>query len=214
MAELMNLLTAARPSATKPRRLRAVFAADVVDFAGHVSASETRTLANLLDTRRIARKALDAHGGWLFGMPGDGIFALFESAVEAVRCAVDTQAGMAAIAGPNALQLRIGIHMGEVLFQDDQPFGEALVIAARLESLAQPGGILVSGAVFDAVSQRSGASFDYCGSRRLKHIPRPVVTYSVRRSGEAPGRWRPNRQVVRIGQVTLGSAGSRKPHET
>jgi class 3 adenylate cyclase len=161
------------------RRLRAVLAADVENFGGHVSVNETITLDALLVTRRIAREELAIHGGWLFGMPGDGIFALFESAVSAVQCAMETQARLAAIPQLDMIKLRVGIHLGEVLFQDDLPFGEPLVIAARLESLAEPGGILVSAAVMEAVAPRISVFFLERGVFSLKHSPRRVTTYSV-----------------------------------
>ena len=149
---------APQPSGKRVRRLRAVFAADMANFGGLVSVDETNTLDALWATRRIAREELAAHGGWLFGMPGDGLFALFESAVDAVRCALETQARLAAMTKFDAVRLRIGIHLGDVLFQDDLPFGETLVIAARLESLADPGGILVSAAVMEAVAPRISAT--------------------------------------------------------
>jgi class 3 adenylate cyclase len=164
---------------TRRRRLRAVYAADVANFAGYVSADETRTLEDLWQVRRIANEALQANGGWLFGMPGDGIFALFESAVDAVRCALVTQHRLASAADVK-LRLRIGIHLGEVLFKEDQPFGESLVVAARLESLAEPGGILVSSAVVDAVAPRIPATFEKCGLQHLKHLPRCVATFRVK----------------------------------
>ena len=103
-------------------------------------------------------------------MPGDGIFALFESAVDAVSCALDTQRRLAAAPKLNSMRLRIGVHLGDVLFQEELPFGEALVIAARLESLADPGGILVSAAVMEAVAPRISAAFCERGVFSLKHI--------------------------------------------
>ncbi|WP_181708246.1 adenylate/guanylate cyclase domain-containing protein [Chthonobacter rhizosphaerae] len=154
-------------------------AADVANFGGLVSVDETSTLEALWVTRRIAREELAIHGGWLFGLPGDGIFALFESAVDAVRCALETQARLAAAPGLDALRLRVGVHLGEVLFQDDLPFGEALVIASRLESLADPGGILVSAAVMEAVAPRISADFTERGVVGLKHSPRRVAIFSV-----------------------------------
>jgi class 3 adenylate cyclase len=166
-------------SVKRRRRLRAVFAADVANFSGLVSVDETNTMDALWATRRIAREELDSHGGWLFGMPGDGIFALFESAVDAVSCALDTQRRLTATPKLNSLRLRIGVHLGDVLFQEELPFGEALVIAARLESLADPGGILVSAAVMEAVAPRISAAFCERGVFSLKHIPRRVTTFSV-----------------------------------
>jgi class 3 adenylate cyclase len=170
---------APQPAGKRVRRLRAVFAADMANFGGLVSVDETNTLDALWETRRIAREELAAYGGWLFGMPGDGLFALFESAVDAVRCALETQARLAAMTKFDAVRLRIGIHLGDVLFQDDLPFGETLVIAARLESLADPGGILVSAAVMEAVAPRISATFGERGVFDLKHSPRRITTYSV-----------------------------------
>jgi class 3 adenylate cyclase len=161
------------------RRLRAVFAADVANFGGLVSVDETRTLDALWIVRRVALEELEAQGGWLFGLPGDGIFALFESAVAAVRCALNIQARLATMPKLSALRMRIGVHLGEVLFQDNQPFGESLVIAARLESLAEPGGILVSASVMEAVAPRISATFSEMGVRSLKHSPRRIATFSV-----------------------------------
>jgi class 3 adenylate cyclase len=170
---------AAGPSGERRRRLRAVFAADVANFGGLVSVDETNTLDALWTTRRIAQEELAQHSGWLFGMPGDGIFALFESAVDAVRCALSTQTRLAGMPSLNTMRLRIGVHLGEVLFHDNVPFGEALVIAARLESLADPGGILVSTAVMEAVAPRISAAFRERGVLSLKHSPRRVEAFSV-----------------------------------
>jgi class 3 adenylate cyclase len=170
---------APEPGGERRRRLRAVLAADVANFSGLMSVDETNTVDALSVTRRIAREELDVHGGWLFGLPGDGIFALFESAVDAVRCALETQQRLKAMPKLSSIRLRVGVHLGEVVFQDGLPFGEALVIAARLESHADPGGILVSSAVMDAVAPRIAANFRECGVFNLKHSPRRITTYSV-----------------------------------
>jgi hypothetical protein len=173
----------------------------VVNYGGLIAADETRTIDELQRTRRIACDALHANGGWLFGMPGDGIFALFESAIDAVRCALVTQARLAATSASSKMQLRIGVHLGEVLFQDDQPFGEALVIAARLESLADPGGILVSEAVMQTVASRVAATFEPCGIRSLKHIPRRIATFSVKATAS----------FVDVQPVSISSQASNAP---
>jgi class 3 adenylate cyclase len=170
-----------RASGANPsrRRLRAIFAADVANFGGMVSIDETNTIDALQVVRQVAIAELARFGGWLFGMPGDGVFALFESSVDAVGCALSTQARLTASPMLSGLKLRIGIHLGEVLFRDELPFGEALVIAARLESLAEPGGILVSAAVMDAVAPHIAATFVEGGVRTLKHSPRRVATFRV-----------------------------------
>jgi len=165
--------------AMRRRRLRAVFAADVANFGGMVSIEETRTLDSVWFVRRVATEELATHGGWLFGLPGDGIFALFESTVDAVRCALQIQARLRDQPKIHALKLRIGVHLGEVLFQDELPFGETLVIASRLESLAEPGGILVSAAVLDAVASHIAAIFSESGVPRLKHSARRIETFTV-----------------------------------
>jgi class 3 adenylate cyclase len=169
------------PPATghKRRRLRAVLAADIANFTGLVSISETNTVDALSIARAIARDELAKHSGWLFGMPGDGIFALFESAVDAVSCALDIQTRAAEVQTLKTMRFRIGVHLGEVLFQDDLPFGEALVIAARLESVADPGGILVSEAVMEAVAPRISASFQEKGAFSPKNSPRRIRAFSV-----------------------------------
>jgi class 3 adenylate cyclase len=162
------------------RSLRAVFAADITGFSGVMSANETGAIGTLNEIRAIAIQQLQAHDGWLFGMPGDGIFALFESAVNAVRCALETQHQLALRGETQDMRLRIGVHLGDVLFEKDLPYGEALTIAARLEDLADPGGILISGAVMDAVSARISATFEERGVPRLKNIPRRIVTFAVK----------------------------------
>ena len=168
-----------QPTTQRKRRLRAVFAADVANYSGLISVDETRTLDSLLEARRTATAELAAHGGWLFGLPGDGIFALFESAVDAVHCALVTQTRLSTMRALGGLKLRIGVHLGEVLFRDDLPFGETLIISARLESLAEPGGILISSVVMDAVAPRISATFQDRGVQSLKHSPRSIATFSV-----------------------------------
>lgn len=167
------------PDGAQRRYLRAVFAADIANFSGSVSVNETNAVSHLCETRKVACEELDSYGGWLFGMPGDGIFALFESAIDAVMCALKTQIRLAQHPSLEGTQLRIGVHLGEVLFVNDLPFGEVLAVAARLESLADPGGILVSAAVVDTVSARISATFEERGVPRLKNIPRRIVTFSV-----------------------------------
>jgi hypothetical protein len=144
-----------------------------------VAIEETKTLDALWFTRQLASEELACHGGWLFGLPGDGVFALFESAVDAVRCALRVQARLAESPKLHALKLRIGLHLGDVLFHDELPYGEVLVIASRLESLAEPGGILVSASVMDAVASHVMATFSESGVAKLKNTPRHIETFRV-----------------------------------
>ncbi|MDX2287824.1 MAG: adenylate/guanylate cyclase domain-containing protein [Hyphomicrobiaceae bacterium] len=171
--------TPERPGGTRKRRLRAAFSADVANFSGRVSVSETRAFGHLTDVLKIGREELDRYEGHLIGMPGDGLFALFESAVDAVQCALAVQTRLAAHANLGGMRLRIGIHLGDVLFDGDLPFGETLNIAARLQALADPGGTLVSGAIVDAVSARVSATFEDRGVPQLKNIPRRIATFAL-----------------------------------
>lgn len=168
-----------QPEGTLRRRLRAAFSADVANFSGNVSVSETGAFGNLQTVLRVARQQLDRYDGVVISMPGDGLFGLFESAVCAVQCALAIQEQLAADAAHGGMRLRIGIHLGDVLFKGDVPFGETLNIAARLQSLADPGGTLVSGAIVDAVSARISATFEARGVPMLKNIPRRIATYAI-----------------------------------
>lgn len=169
-----------RPASQRRRSLRAVFAADIAGFSGRMSLNETNTVNALSEIRVVGRRELDKYDGWLFGMPGDGLFATFESAVNAVQCALEMQLDLNNRPHLKETPLRIGIHLGEVIIEDDLPYGETLNIAARLESLADPGGILVSGTVMDAVSARVSATFEDRGVPILKNIPRRIPTFAVK----------------------------------
>lgn len=162
------------------RGLRAVFAADMQGFGRQVSLDESGTLTNIVALRTLATSLLERHGGDLFGLPGDGIFATFASSTEAVACALSLQgvlADNAAEAGEAPLPLRIGVHVGDVLYRDGQPFGEALAIAARLESLAEPGGVLVSQPVVDTVALRLPVRFEAAGAPALKNMSRRLPLF-------------------------------------
>lgn len=165
---------------TTRRGLRAVFAADITGFSGMMAVDEAGAISAFNEIRAIVTQQLKAHEGWLFGRPGDGVCALFESAANAVQCALETQQQLA-LRAPEVrdMRMRIGIHLGDVIFEKDLPYGETLTIASQLEDLADPGGILVSGAVMDAVSARISATFEERGVPRLKNITRRIVTFAV-----------------------------------
>ncbi|MGI9411083.1 MAG: adenylate/guanylate cyclase domain-containing protein [Hyphomicrobiaceae bacterium] len=184
------------------RALRAVFAADVAGFSGHVSVDETAAFQSFGALREIALEQLKAHDGWLFGMPGDGIFALFESAIDAVKCGLAMQAEISQCSETSGMKLRVGVHLGEVRFDNDLPFGETLAIAARLESLAEPGSMLVSASVVDAVAARVSAIFEPRGTPRLKNIPRQIATFAVVSRDAAAARKRPADGEVDLDRTT------------
>jgi class 3 adenylate cyclase len=160
--------------------LRAIFAADIAGFTGVMAVNEAGAIRAFNEIRGVVTQQVQAHDGWFFTVPGDGMFALFESAVNAVRCALQMQQQLdLRPTEVKDMRLRIGVHLGEVLFEKDSPQGEAVTIAARLEDLADPGEILVSAAVMDVVSARISATFEDRGVQRLKDIPRRIMTYAV-----------------------------------
>jgi adenylate cyclase len=157
------------------RRLAAILVADVVGFSRLVGTDESGTLARLAALRRDVTDPLIAgHGGRLFKQTGDGFLVEFASAVQAVTCA---RAIQDKAEGP--LSLRIGLHVGDVVVQGDDLLGDGVNIAARLESIAEPGGIALSRQVHDQVRDRIDAAFEDKGEMALKNIARPVHVFAL-----------------------------------
>ena len=145
------------------RRLAAILAADVVGYSRLMGQNEERTLADLKSARRtLVDPAIAAHRGRIVKTTGDGLLVEFASAVDAVRCAIEVQASMARRNGdlPREIRLdyRVGIHVGDIIVDDDDIFGDGVNIAARLEALAEPGGICVSRVVRDPRSLEASAA--------------------------------------------------------
>jgi class 3 adenylate cyclase len=167
------------------RKLAAILAADIVGYSRLMAADEEGTLSRLKAARReLIDPKIKEHRGRIIKTTGDGMLAEFASVVDAVRCAVDFQRGMAARNAdiPAALRIdfRIGINIGDVIVDGDDIYGDGVNIAARLESIADPGGIRVSATVRDHVMDKLGFAFDDLGEQRVKNIPRPVRVYRVR----------------------------------
>ncbi|MFW5832819.1 MAG: adenylate/guanylate cyclase domain-containing protein [Pseudomonadota bacterium] len=162
------------------RRLAAILAADVVGYSRLVEIDEADALDRL---RRLRAAVLDPaiarHRGRVVKVLGDGVLAEFGSAVGAMRCALEVQTGLAA--DPSALRLRIGVNVGDVVVEGDDLLGDGINVAARLETLAEPGGIALSAAVHEHVVGRIDAVFEDAGNCALKNIDRPVHVW----------RWRP-----------------------
>ena len=166
------------------RRLAAILAADVVGYSRLVSADETDALSRLSALRRdIIEPNITRHSGRLFKIMGDGFLAEFASAVQAVTYAIAIQKQVEQAAAPlednKKMILRIGIHVGDVMVEDDDLLGDGVNIAARLESIATPGGVSVSRAVHDQVRDRIDVAFDDKGEIALKNIARPVQVFAL-----------------------------------
>ena len=155
------------------RRLAAIFAADVVGYSKLMAEDEAGTLSALKAHRRdLFDPETAKHGGRIVKLMGDGVLAEFPSVVEAVECAVAIQTVMAGSDGKIAL--RIGINLGDVIIDGNDIYGDGVNVAARLEALAESGGICISGQVFDAVESKVDLAFDDLGPQQLKNIARPV----------------------------------------
>lgn len=176
------------PSRRVERRLAAILAADVAGYSRLVSADEEGTLRQFAaHLREVIEPAVDEHGGRVFKTTGDGLLVEFASAVSALRCALAIQEGVAERNRPVLpdirLEFRVGIHTADVVIEAGDIFGDGVNVAARLEAMADPGGICVSARVQEDTHGRIEVSFEDLGEQRLKNIPRPVRAYRVRLQG-------------------------------
>jgi TolB-like protein/class 3 adenylate cyclase len=166
------------------RRLAAILAADVAGYSRLVGLDEEGTLGQFKNHRvNLIEPKITEHRGRIVRTTGDGILAEFASAVDAVRCAVDIQLSMASanlnVAATKRVEFRIGIHVGDIISDDGDIFGDGVNIAARLEALSDPGGICVSSRVQEDVEGRIDVVFKDGGEQQLKNIARPVRIYKI-----------------------------------
>jgi len=172
------------------RRLAAILAADVVGYSRLMEVDEAGTLARLKTIRlELIDPAISKCKGRIIKTTGDGMLVEFQSVTEAVRCAVDFQQRMARrnrdMPAARILLYRIGINLGDVIAEGDDIFGDGVNVAARLESLAEPGGICVSAAVRDQVADRIEVGYEDLGDQQVKNISRPIHVFKVLLDGEA-----------------------------
>jgi adenylate cyclase len=182
------------------RRLSAILAADVVGYSRLMGANEVGTLTNLKSHRaELIDPTIAEHQGRIVKLTGDGMLIEFPSVVNAVECAVEIQREMpvrnASIMEDRRIEFRIGINLGDVIVDDDDIFGDGVNVAARLESVAKPGGIAVSQSVRDNVGNRLDLMFEDIGDQQLKNIEFPVRVYNVI-LGDAPSRSQNAAQAV------------------
>ena len=166
------------------RRLAAVLAADVAGYSRLMGTDEVGTLSALKAVRgELVDPEVAAHKGRIVKTTGDGMLVEFPSVVEAVACAAAVQGGMAernaGIPEGQRIVLRIGVNLGEVIVEDGDIHGDGVNVAARLEGIAEPGEICISGTVRDHIGDRLGLAFEDMGDQNFKNIARPVRTYSV-----------------------------------
>ncbi len=170
------------------RRLAAILAADVVGYSRLLAADEAGTLSAMRAHRReLWDPTTAAHGGRVVGTAGDSLLIEFQSAVAAIESALAVQRGMATrnddVAEERRIRLRVGVNLGEVVVEDGDIFGDGVNIAARLEALAEPGGICLSGDVWRQVRGKLEATFVDLGPQRVKNVPEPVHVYAIELEG-------------------------------
>jgi adenylate cyclase len=177
------------------RRLAAILVADVVGYSRLMEKNEEGTLARLKTLRReVVDPAIDSHRGRLVKLTGDGALVEFASAVDAVRSAVAIQQSIAAREQneppDHRISFRIGVNLGDILVEGDDVYGDGVNISARLEGLADPGGVVISGNVYDEVARRLPVGFEDMGELRVKNIDRPIRAWRVLPEGAAasPGQ--------------------------
>lgn len=157
------------------RRLAAILAADVVDYTRLMGEDEVRTLSALNKTREeLFQPTVSGRNGRIIKRLGDGWIVEFPTVSDAVACAIDVQDGLA---GNELIKLRIGIHIGDVTFQDDDIYGDGINIAARLENLAQPGQILISDLVHHSLDAKTTEQFSGGEARELKNVGRAMAIW-------------------------------------
>ncbi len=196
------------PGERVERRLAAVLAADVAGYSRLMGRDEERTLANLKSFRKaLVDPAIAAHRGRIVKTTGDGMLVEFASAVDAARCAVEVQRGMA---GQNAdvpqdlrIEFRIGIHLGDIIIDDNDIFGDGVNIAARLEGIAVPGGVRISDDAYRQIRGKIDITFDDIGEQTLKNITEPMRAWHIRLAGEAAPSIRSSSSPIQVQNLAL-----------
>src|SRR5215471_19250306 len=183
------------------RRLTAILAADIAGYSRLMGADEEGTLAALKTLRReVTDPKIKEHRGRIVHTTGDGLLSEFASVVDAVRCAVEVQREMAArntgVQAEQRIDFRIGVNLGDIILDENDIFGDGVNIAARLEALAEPGGICVSRVVRDQVRDKLAVSFEDMGDQQVKNITRPVCAYRILPTEKASAPATPHETVA------------------
>jgi adenylate cyclase len=196
------------PGERVERRLAAVLAADVAGYSRLMGRNEELTLAKLKSFRKtLVDPAIVAHHGRIVKTTGDGMLVEFASAVDAARCAVEVQRDMGAqnVNVPQDLRIefRIGIHVGDIIIDDNDIFGDGVNIAARLEGIAEPGGVCISDDAHRQIRGKIDVAFKDIGEQTLKNIVEPMHAWHIRLAGEAASTGRSGTPPIRVQDLAL-----------
>jgi adenylate cyclase len=173
------------------RKLTAILSADVEGYSRLMADDEEATVRTITLYREFLTSTIQAQSGRVADAKGDNILAEFASVVDAVRCAVEIQRGLkernSELPDHRKMEFRIGINLGDIIEEEEAIYGDGVNIAARLEGLAHPGGICISGTAYDHVKNKLDLGYEYLGEQTVKNIPEPVRVYRV---GMEPGEQR------------------------
>jgi len=174
------------------RKLTSILSADAVGYSRLMAEDETSTVKTLTTYREVIASLIKQHRGRVVDSPGDNVLAEFSSVVDAVQCAVavqnEIQTRNAELPDNRRMEFRIGVNLGDVIDEEDRIYGDGVNIAARLEAMADPGGICVSKTAFDQIETKLPLGYEYLGEQPVKNIPKPVGAYRVLMKPDAAGK--------------------------
>jgi adenylate cyclase len=192
------------------RRLAAILSADVEGYSRLMGDDEVATVRAITEYRGVIASAVTGHGGRVVDAPGDNVLAEFASVVDAVQCGVDIQRELESRNGElpasRRMRFRIGINLGDVIIEGERLYGDGVNIAARLESLAEGGGICLSGTAYDQIEGKLPFACEFRGEHAVKNIARPVRVYRLRLdpTGSAAPAKRGRARLIRGAAIALG----------
>ncbi len=206
---------------SQSRKLAAILAADVAGYSRLMQEDDRATVAMLDECRAIFRKHIEAHQGRVVDMAGDSVLAVFETATGAVQSALDIQKELAERNDPvpenRRMRFRIGVNLGEVISKTDGTiYGDGVNIAARLQSVGEPGGVCISGNVHEQLKSRVKVGFEFAGEQQVKNIAEPVRTYRLKQeagikpaaqSGNAPSS-SASRKIAVVAVIVVAISGA------
>ena len=174
------------------RKLAAIFSADVAGYSRLMEDNEESTIQTLNTYRNSMSTLIQQHGGRVVDTAGDNLLAEFSSIINAVKCAVETQKEMrernADLPGNRKMLFRVGVNLGDIIEEDDRIYGDGVNIAARLEGLAEAGGVCISRTAFNHVKNKLELGYEYLGEHSVKNISEPVHVYRVLMEPESAGK--------------------------
>jgi formylglycine-generating enzyme required for sulfatase activity/class 3 adenylate cyclase len=196
------------PGAGTPRRLAAIVAGDITGYSRLMQLDEEGTHARVKRIQRdLVEPSIAEHHGRLVKTTGDGFFAIFDSPVEAVRCGIVIQQNMlgrnASLPRDQRIEYRIGVNLGDVIIEEDDIYGDGVNIASRLESIAEPGQVFISGGIYEQIKHKLVCGYESLGDRKVKNITDPVRVYRVLPDPAAFNKARKRRENALIFLLSL-----------